>query len=101
MSVYPDLDALDQLADHIKLRRSNEVLDTAIAHGELTVASTVSGVLDLVEFLRTDSSCRFSTLVDITALDHPERQQRFDVVWHFLSMYQNHRIRVKVSVRED
>ena len=52
MSVYPDLDALDQLADHIKLRRSNEVLDTAIAHGELTVASTVSGVLDLVEFLR-------------------------------------------------
>jgi len=86
MSVYPDLDALDQLADHIKLRRSNEVLDTAIAHGELTVASTVSGVLDLV---------------DITALDHPERQQRFDVVWHFLSMYQNHRIRVKVSVRED
>jgi NADH-quinone oxidoreductase subunit C len=41
--------------------------------------------------------CRFSTLVDITAVDHPERRKRFDVVYHFLSMYRNHRIRVKVA----
>ena len=101
MAVYPDLDALEQLAEHIKLRRSNEVLDASVELGELTVTSTVSGVLDLVEFLRSDSSCRFSTLVDITAIDHPARPQRFDVVWHFLSMYQNHRVRVKVAVRED
>jgi NADH-quinone oxidoreductase subunit C len=55
----------------------------------------------LVEFLRDDPSCRFSTLVDITGIDHPDRPQRFDVVYHFLSMYRNHRIRVKVAVRED
>jgi NADH-quinone oxidoreductase subunit C len=101
MAVYPDIDALDQLAEHIKLRRSAEVLDTSIEYGELNVTSTVSGVVDLIEFLRTDSSCRFSTLVDITAVDYPQRAQRFDVVWHFLSMYQNHRIRVKVAIRED
>jgi NADH-quinone oxidoreductase subunit C len=40
-------------------------------------------------------------MVDITAIDHPERPQRFDVVYHFLSMYRNHRIRVKIAVRED
>lgn len=101
MTAYPDLDALEQLGEHIKLRRNNEVLDTAIEFDELCVTSTVSGVLDLVEFLRSDSSCRFSTLVDITAVDYPARQQRFDVVWHFLSMYQNQRIRVKVAIRED
>lgn len=101
MAVYPDIDSLTQLAEHIKLRRSNEVLDAEVAFGELTVTSTVSGLLDLVEFLRSDSSCRFSTLVDITAVDHPARPQRFDVVWHFLSMYQNQRIRVKVAIRED
>ena len=101
MAVYPDIDSLTQLAEHIKLRRSNEVLDAVVAFGELTVTSTVSGLLDLVEFLRSDSSCRFSTLVDITAVDHPARPQRFDVVWHFLSMYQNQRIRVKVAIRED
>lgn len=101
MAVYPDLDALDQLAEHIRTRRPAEVVDTVVANGDLTVTATAAGILDLIEFLRTDSSCRFSTLVDITAVDYPSRQQRFDVVWHFLSMYQNHRIRVKVAIRED
>lgn len=101
MAIYPDIDSLEQLAEHIKLRRSNEVLDAKVENDELTVLSTVSGVIDLIEFLRSDSSCRFSTLVDITAVDYPARAQRFDVVWHFLSMYQNQRIRVKVAIRED
>ena len=57
--------------------------------------------MELVEFLKSDATCRFSTLVDITAIDHPAREARFDVVYHFLSMYQNHRIRIKCAVRED
>ncbi|SEN83256.1 NADH dehydrogenase subunit C [Paracoccus alcaliphilus] len=101
MAVYPDIDALSQLADHISQRRSNDVLDATVEFNELTVTATLSGLTDLVEFLRSDSSCRFSTLIDITAVDYPQRPQRFDVVWHFLSMYQNQRIRVKVAIRED
>ena len=101
MATYTDPDALQQLADHIALRRPNEVIDASVAFGELTVTASASGILDLLDFLRGDSSCRFSTLVDITAVDYPSRQQRFDVVWHFLSMYQNQRIRVKVAIRED
>lgn len=101
MAVYPDLDALSQLAEHIRFRRANEVLDATIEHGELNVTATLSGLPDLVEFLRSDSSCRFSTLIDITAVDYPQRPQRFDVVWHFLSMYQNQRLRLKVAIRED
>ena len=45
--------------------------------------------------------CLFSTLIDITAVDWPERPERFDMVWHFLSMYRNQRIRVKAAIRED
>ena len=101
MAVYPDIDALEQLAEHIRLRRGDEILDTRIEFGELTVTATLSGLLDLIEFLRSDSSCRFTTLVDMTAVDYPERPQRFDVVWHLLSMHQNHRIRVKIAIRED
>ena len=101
MAVYPDIDALEQLADHLRLRCGDQVLDATVAFGELTVTSTLSSIVDLIEFLRSDSSCRFSTLIDITAVDHPERVQRFDMVWHLLSMYQNQRIRVKVAIRED
>ena len=94
-------EALLELAEHISLRRPNEVVGTTVAFGELTVESTLSGIVPLIEFLRNDPNCRFSTLIDITAVDNPARPARFDVVYHLLSMYQNLRIRVKARVRED
>ena len=94
-------EALLELAEHITLRRPNEVVGTSVAFGELTVEATLSGVVPLIEFLRNDPNCRFSTLIDITAVDNPARPARFDMVYHLLSMYQNLRIRVKARVRED
>ncbi|WP_372837556.1 NADH-quinone oxidoreductase subunit C [Phaeovulum sp.] len=94
-------EALKELAAHIAARRPNEVLATAVVNGELTVTVTPSGIAGFIEFLRNDSACRFSTLTDITAVDWPTRAARFDVVYHLLSMYQNQRIRVKLSLRED
>jgi NADH-quinone oxidoreductase subunit C len=94
-------DALRELATHIELKRPDCVLSWDVAHGELTVTVALSSLVRFVEFLRDDSNARFSSLVDITAVDHPSREPRFDVVYHFLSMYRNHRIRLKVAVRED
>ena len=94
-------EALTELATHIELKRPDCVKSWDIAFGELTINATQSSLAGFVEFLKTDANCRFSTLVDITAVDHPDRDPRFDVVYHFLSMYQNQRIRVKVAVREE
>lgn len=96
-----DLETLEVVAEHIAASRPNEVLSTQIAFDELTINATLSGIVELIEFLRSDQTCKFSTLIDITAIDHPERPARFDLVYHFLSMYRNHRIRVKVALRED
>jgi NADH-quinone oxidoreductase subunit C len=93
-------DALNDLGSLIATRRPNAVQSHDVAFGELTLHVTLAHLEDLVDFLRTDPSCRFSSLVDITAIDHPARVERFDVVYHFLSMYQNHRIRLKLAVRE-
>ena len=94
-------EALRDLAQQIEARQPDAVVATRIAHGELTVEVVATLVPEFVEFLHADQACAFSTLVDITAVDHPERMPRFDVVWHFLSMYRNQRIRVKAAVRED
>ncbi len=94
-------EALTELGAIIALKRPDAVLGQQLAFGELTLTVALSELEALVEMLRDDSACRFTSLVDITAIDHPERPQRFDVVYHFLSMYQNHRIRLKVAVRED
>ena len=101
MAVYPDPEGLTALGEQIAATRPNEVAGFTVALGELTLAATASGIFGLVEYLRADPACRFSTLVDITAVDHPDRPARFDVVWHFLSMYSNQRIRIKAEVRED
>jgi NADH-quinone oxidoreductase subunit C len=50
--------------------------------------------------LRNDERCQFWCIIDITAVDWPERERRFDVVYHFLSPKQNQRIRVKVEIDE-
>ncbi|MFI0394833.1 NADH-quinone oxidoreductase subunit C [Paracoccus jiaweipingae] len=99
-AIYPDTDALADLADHIAGRFPDQVVGHHIHAGDLTLEVTLTGLPELVEFLRSDASCKFSTLVDITAIDHPQRPARFDVVWHFLSMYRNQRIRLKAATRE-
>ena len=58
------------------------------------------GIAAFIEFLKTDPTCKCSSLVDITAVDYPDRARRFDVVYQLLSMYQNHRIRLRVAIRE-
>ncbi len=94
-------EALKELAQHIEAKRPDCVLNWDIANDELTMNVAMSSLVSFVEFLKTDNSCKFSTMVDITAVDYPEREARFDVVYHFLSMYMNHRIRLKVAVREE
>lgn len=93
--------ALKELGEHIELKRADCVLAWDVTHGELNVDVTPSNIVAFIEYLKTDATCRFSTLVDITAVDYPERAKRFDVIYHFLSMYQNHRIRLRVSIRPD
>ncbi len=94
-------EALQELAGLIELKRPDAVQASAIAHGELTLTANLAHLESLIEYLRDDAACRFTSLVDITAIDHPERVERFEVVYHFLSMYRNQRIRLKVDVRED
>ena len=94
-------DALFDMASYLTLKRAEAVVKTDVAFGELCVTVQLAHLHGFVEFLTTDAACRFSTLVDITAVDYPSRDTRFEVVYHFLSMYQNHRIRVKVAVGEE
>ena len=56
--------------------------------------------MKVLEFLREDSQCRFETLVDICGADYPTEAERFEVVYHMLSMRLNQRIRIKVRTDE-
>ncbi len=91
---------LNELGAYIEAKRPDCVLSWDVTRGELNLTVMQTNIVGLVEFLKGDATCRFSTLVDITAVDYTGRAKRFEVVYHFLSMYQNHRIRLRIAVRE-
>ncbi len=89
-----------QLARHLRERQSDSILTAEICGGALVATAVASGLVEFTEFLRRDDKCRFATLVDITAVDYPDRERRFELVYHLLSMELNQRIRIKVAARE-
>jgi NADH-quinone oxidoreductase subunit C len=72
----------------------------SIAHHELTVAGEARDIISIMRFLRDDPRCLFWSITDVTAVDWPSRQRRFDVVYHLLSPKHNARVRVKVETDE-
>ncbi len=92
---------LGDLKDRIRTIQPAAVLSARVsATGELEVSAAAPMIAEFIGSLKLDPQCRFTTLVDITAIDYPARERRFDVVYHLLSMQKNHRVRIKASVRE-
>jgi NADH-quinone oxidoreductase subunit C len=71
-----------------------------IAHGELTISVDAGKIVEALTVLRDDPKCQFAVLIDICGVDYPEREKRFDVVYHLLSPRLNQRIRVKIMTDE-
>ena len=92
---------LNELAEHITASMDQDMRKASVAFGELTIEVHASRIVPALKFLRDDALCRFIQLIDLTAVDHPERVRRFDIVYHLLSMHNNQRIRVKAMVGED
>ena len=70
-----------------------------MAFGELTLTGPADRIVEALTYLRDTQG--FHQLVDLCGADYPEREKRFDVVYHLLSMTHNRRIRIKVQAGED
>jgi NADH-quinone oxidoreductase subunit C len=91
---------LSQLAEHLTRALGSALTETKLANGELTVTVEPARILDVLKHLRDDADCEFKILVDLCGNDWPVRAKRFDVVYHFLSLTRNKRIRVKAMLGE-
>lgn len=89
------------LGEHISSAQSQAVQRADVKHGELTLYCARDQIDDVLRFLVSDAECRFETLIDLAGVDYPERAERFEVVYHLLSMRLNQRIRVKIKTSED
>ena len=93
--------ALKDLKDLVVSQFSDNVLETQYRYGELSIVVKRDAILKVLTFLRDDAGCLFKQLIDICGVDYPERAERFDVVYHLLSLKHNLRVRVTVHTDED
>ena len=93
--------ALKELGDVIAAKIGGDVLKVEVRLGELMVTVKRPAILAVLTALRDDPATRFEQLTDITAVDYPDRAERFEVVYQLLSYTHNRRMRVKLSTDED
>jgi NADH-quinone oxidoreductase subunit C len=91
---------LEELGKEIVAALSGAASGYKVAFGQLTLAVEAADISRVMQFLRDDERCLFWSIIDITAVDWPSREKRFDVVYHLLSPRRNQRIRVKVETDE-
>jgi NADH-quinone oxidoreductase subunit C len=91
---------LEELAAHIEAKLGAAVQGHAITKGELTLRVAPQEIVPVLTALRDDVQCLFQVLIDICGVDFPEREKRFEVVYHLLSPRKNQRIRVKCDTDE-
>jgi NADH-quinone oxidoreductase subunit C len=91
---------LKDIGEKIATELAGAVRSTAIAFGELTIIAEPQSIVRVLTYLRDEPHCRFVCFIDICGVDYPERANRFDVVYHLLSPYENLRVRIKIETDE-
>ena len=86
------------MADHIADVVDKMVVSCAVVRGEIELRVNPADVPQVLTLLRGDRQAAFTQLIDLTAVDYPERESRFDVVYLLLSMDNNMRMRLVAAV---
>jgi len=93
-------ESLDKLGAMIAEALPGSVTGHTVAYAELTVTAKAEDIVKIAKVLREDPRFAFVNLTDITAVDWPSRERRFDVVYHLLSPRLNKRVRIKAETDE-
>jgi NADH-quinone oxidoreductase subunit C len=94
-------EAFLDLAEHATEKSEGAITAHEMVRGELIIYVKRDAISRVLQFLRDDRECDCKMLIDITAVDYPQREERFDVVYQLLSLTQNQRLRVKITASEE
>ena len=83
------------------IKQNCDIIEAIDQLGQLQVSVTSRNLINLVDFVKNDENCQFRQLTDIAGVDYPERENRFDVIYHFLSFKWNVRLRIKTEISEN
>jgi len=89
------------LIDLIEKNFGAAVLETHSLYGDDTVVVEAVAWKEVARFLRDNPQCSMDMLSDLTVVDYPEREPRFEIVAHFYSLSKGHRVRLKTRTGDE
>ena len=93
--------SLEDLEKKINSELTTKINNTEIKHNQIYIETDKEDIVDVAIFLKTHQDTKFRQLIDITVVDYPEQNQRFEVVYLFLSHEFKQRLIVKYSIAEN
>ena len=91
---------LQGFKSNFDLTFSDAILHIGEDDNHVTVETLPGAIVEVVSHLKSKKGSSFNTLIDITAIDYPAREKRFDIIYHLLSMTENMRCRVSTSLSD-
>ncbi|MCL2567232.1 MAG: NADH-quinone oxidoreductase subunit C [Alphaproteobacteria bacterium] len=92
---------LEEMQAALQSKLGDSIVEAAIINNEAEITIQKESVLKVFKELKDNSKFLFKQLIDIAAVDYPERDQRFEVVYLLLSLANNLRLKVKINISED
>ena len=93
--------SLTNLEKKINSELTTKINSTRISHDQLEIQIDKESLLDVVIFLKKNNSTKFRQLIDITAVDYIGNENRFKMIYLFLSHEYNLRINITFSINEN
>ena len=94
------MENLESLEKAINSELTTKILSSKIKHDQINICIEDNNLIEVMIFLKTHSSTKFKQLIDMTAVDYPERDKRFKMVYLLLSHEKNSRIKIEFDIKE-
>ena len=91
------LENLKKIEKLVNSELSSKIHNSLIEHNELLIEINENNLIDVVQFLKSNENCKFRQLMDIAGVDYPEDEKRFELIYLFLSL--DHNIRIKLLIK--
>ena len=95
------MDVATLTVQKVKERFPEAIVDVQTARGETTIRVRKENLVEVMQFLRDDPDLQYNMLVDLCGVDWQGQEERFEVVYHLLSLPNRARLRVKARCTED
>ena len=92
-----NLNNLQQLEKLINSELASKVQSSIIEHNELLIEINETDLIDVIQFLKSNDTCKFRQLIDIAGVDYPDNDKRFQLIYLLLSHEKNLRIKLMIK----